>query len=370
MQLRDLAPVLDAAGPFVTVHIGAESAVEQAADRYEAAWKSLAKRLEEQGVPAPVREALEAAKGEHADGDARLVVASVPEARVLLSEPVSTRPATDVVDVGPLPDLLPLVADLTSRVPHVVVHTDRTGADVEAYFDTAEVAEEVTVKGRTLHLKKVQGGGWAHHRYQHRTENQWRENAKEIRETVMQLAEQVGAELIIGVGDERELTYVKEGLSQPWDGKWVEIPGGRGHDGSEALVDQRVHDAVSLHTAAETLSLLADYAQERGQAKRACDGLPDVVQALRKAQVQTLLLTTDADRHSTLWFGEDPSQLGTSRTDVEALGATSPTEGPLISVLLRAALATGADVQLVPHQSEQSPQSGLGALLRYADSDV
>ena len=33
-------------------------------------------------------------------------------------------------------------------------------------------------------------------------------------------------------------------------------------------------------------------------------------------------------------------------------------------------LATGADVQLVPHQSEQSPQSGLGALLRYADSDV
>jgi hypothetical protein len=74
--------------------------------------------------------------------------------------------------------------------------------------------------------------------------------------------------------------------------------------------------------------------------------------------------------HSTLWFGEDPSQLGTSRADVEALGATSPQEGPLLTVLLRAALATGADVQLVPHQSEQSPQSGLGALLRYADSDV
>ena len=55
---------------------------------------------------------------------------------------------------------------------------------------------------------------------------------------------------------------------------------------------------------------------------------------------------------------------------MEALGATSPQEGPLLTVLLRAALATGADVQLVPHQSEQSPQSGLGALLRYADSDV
>jgi hypothetical protein len=294
----------------------------------------------------------------------------VPEARVVLAEPVSTRPATDVVDVAPLPDLLPLVTDMTSQVPHVVVHTDRTGADVEAFFDTDQVADEITVKGRTLHLTKVQGGGWAHHRYQHRSENQWRENAKEIRETVVQLAEQVGAELIVGVGDERELTYVREGLGQPWDATWVEVPGGRGQDGSEALVAQRVRDVVSLHAAAESLSLLADYAQERGQAKRACDGLRDVVEALRKAQVQTLILTTDADKHSTLWYGEEPSQLGTSRADVEALGATSPQEGPLITVLLRAALATGADVQLVPHQSEQSPQSGLGALLRYADSDV
>jgi hypothetical protein len=370
VQLRDLSDVLAAPGPFVTVHVGAESAVEQAADRYEMAWKAVLQRLEEQGVAAPVREAIEQARGEHADGPARLVVASVPEARVVLAEPVQTRPATDVVDVAPLPDLLPLLSDLTSQVPHVVVHADRTGADVVAYYDTGRITEEVTVKGRTLHLKKVQGGGWAHLHYQHRAENQWRENAKEIRETAMQLAEQVGAELIVGVGDERELTYVKEGLAQPWDGKWVEVPGGRSHDGSEQLVEQRVRDVVSLHTAAESLQLLADYAQERGQDKRACDGLPDVVEALRKAQVQTVILTTDVDTSSTLWYGEDPSQLGTSRADVEALGATEPHEGPLVSVLLRSALATGADVQLVPHQSEQAPQSGLGALLRYADADV
>ena len=250
MQLRDLSDVLAAPGPFVTVHVGAESAVEQAADRYEMAWKAVLQRLEQDGVPAPVREAIEQAKGAHDEGEARLVIASVPDARVVLAEPVSTRPATDVVETAALPDLLALVSDMTSQVPHVVVHTDRTGADVEAFFDTAQVAQEVTVKGRTLHLKKVQGGGWAHHRYQHRTENQWRENAKEIRETVMQLAEQVGAELVIGVGDERELTYVKEGLSQPWDARWVEVPGGRGQDGSEQLVQQRVRDALSLHTAA------------------------------------------------------------------------------------------------------------------------
>ena len=367
MQLSDLSDVLAAPGPFVTVHVGAESAVEQAADRYDLAWKNVVKRLEELDVPEPVRAAVAAAQGSHDEGEGRLVVASVPEARVLLAEPVSTRPATDVVQVAPLPDLLPIVTDLGTQVPHVVVHADRTGADVVAYYDEGKAANDVTVKGRTLHLKKVHGGGWAHLHYQHRAENQWRENASAIRETVVQLAEQVGAELVLGVGDERELTFVKDGLGQPWDSRWVEVPGGRGQDGSEALVAQRVRDAVSLHAAAESLQLLADYAQERGQAKRACDGLQDVVEALRKAQVQTLILTTDADTHSTLWYGEDPSQLGTRRSDVEGLGATDPQEGPLLTVLLRAALATGADVQIVPHQSEQSPQSGLGALLRYAD---
>ena len=370
MQLRELSTVLSASGPFVTVVVGAESAVEQAADRYEMAWKAMLQQLEKKGVAEPVRNALFAARGEHADGDARLVVASVPDAKVVLSEPISSRPATDTVTIGALPDLLPLVSDVSSQVPHVVVHADRTGADVEAFFDAGERADEVTVKGRTLHLKKVQGGGWAHHRYQHRSENQWRENAKEIRETAMTLAEQIGAELVIGVGDERELNYVKEGLAQPWDSKWLELPGGRGHDGSEQLVAQRVREAVALHVATGTLDLLGEYAQERGQSKRACDGVGAVVEALRKAQVQTLLVTTGADQSAQLWFGEEPSQLGLTREDVTGLGAGSPQQGPLVSVLLRAALATGADVQLVPHQSEQAPEGGVGAILRYADDST
>jgi hypothetical protein len=370
VQLRDLSPVLSAEGPFVTVLVGAESAVEQAADRYEMAWKAMAQQLEQEGVAEPVRDAILSARGGHADGEARLVIASVPAAQVVLSEPVTSRPASDTLTVGTLPDLLPLVSDVTAQVPHVVVHADHTGADVEAYFDAGKLAEEVTVKGRTLHLRKVKGGGWAHHRYQHTAENQWRENAKEIRETAMTLAEQIGAELIIGIGDERELTFVKEGLAQPWDTRWVELPGGRSTDGSEQLVPQRIREAVALHTATETLDLLAEYAQERGQHKRACDGVPAVVEALRKAQVQTLLVTTGADQRAQLWFGEDPSLIGLTRDEVTGLGATTAQQGPLVSVLLRAALATGADVQLVPHQSEQAPDGGVGAILRYTDDST
>jgi hypothetical protein len=63
-------------------------------------------------------------------------------------------------------------------------------------------------------------------------------------------------------------------------------------------------------------------------------------------------------------------QIGLTREELTGLGATDPQQGPLLSVLLRAALATGADVQLVPHQSEQSPDQGVGAILRYSDDST
>jgi hypothetical protein len=369
VDLSQLTPVLTAEGPFVTVHVGAESAVEQAADRYDLAWKNVLKELEARDVPAPVREAVSAARGEHSDGASRLVVANARTGEVVLAAAVSTRPELDSVEVGPLPRVLPLLADVTSRVPHVVVIADRTGADVAAYFDTGKVAHEVTVKGGTLHIEKVQVGGWSHHRYQHRSENLWKENGEEVARTAEQLAGQIAAELIVGTGDEREVSLVHKALPPEWQDKYVIVPGGRGQDGSEELVQQRVRDAVALHVAGETLDLLAEFAQERGQVKRACDGVADVVAALRKAQVQTLLLTTEADAGATLFYGPDPSVVGTTRDEVASLGVDAPQEGPLVDVLVRAAAGTGADVQLVPHQGPQAPNGGVGAILRYADDD-
>ena len=370
MQLRDLSPVLAAPGPFVTVLVGAESAVEQAADRYEMAWKSMLQQLEQQGVAAPVRDAISQARGEHADGDARLVVASVPDAKVVLAESVSSRPPSDTVVQSALPDLLPVLDEMATRVPHVVVLADREGAEVSARYDTDKVAQELTVKGTELHIRKVQGGGWAHRRYLHRVEEQWESTARDIAVTVQQLADAIGAEVVVGAGDVREINLVHENLPEHLKAKWVEVQGTRGGDGSESLVQQRIADAVAMHVVRGTLDLLEEYAQERGQSKRACDGVGPVVEALRKAQVQTLLVTTGADASAQLWFGEDPTQLGLTREEVEQLGATEVTQGPLVSVLLRSAIATGADVQLVPHQSEQAPAEGVGALLRYTDDST
>ena len=368
MDLHDLTSLLTSEGPFVTVLVESESDVEQAADKYDLEWKNVLKQLEDLGVAEPVREAVSGARGEHSEGNARLVVANVPSGEVQLAVSLPGAPRRPFVESGPLPRLLPLLQDPTTTVPHIVVLADRTGADVSAYYDTGEVVGEITVKGQTLHLRKVQGGGWAHLRYQHRAENGWATTAGEIVQAIDELASKVNPKLVVGVGDQRELTLVKENLPERLRPLFVEVPGGRSQDGSEALVRQRIADTIALHAAQATLDLLADFGQERGQDKRACDGVKDVVACLRKAQVQTLLITTDVEPDAMLWFGPEPTMLGLTREEVVALGADKPRQGPLVEVLMRAAAATGADVQLVPHQPEQAPRGGVGALLRYADA--
>ncbi len=383
MDLHDLTDVLNAPGPFVTVHVESESAVEQAADRYDLVWQNVLRELEDKGVDAATREAISAARGQHDQGASRLVVATPSDGKVRLAVSLGSPPRRHVVDVAPLPHLLPLVDDVTTRVPHVVVRADHTGADVSAYYDTGSVAREVTVKGHAPDIRRVQVGGWAHLHIQHRAVNGWDANAKEIVDAVVDLAQQVEAQLVVATGEERQLVHVARHLPAHLKDSYLEVPGGRGQDGSEPLVQQRVADVVSRHVAVQTLDLLEQYAQERGQSKRAVDGLPGVVEALRKAQVETLLVTTallppptgpGADDTSadsggqTLLFGPDPTQLGFTRDDLAALAVDDPHEGPVVDVLVRAALGTAADVQVVPHEVPSAPQSGVGAVLRYADT--
>lgn len=368
MELHDLSDALSQPGPFVTVHVSSESAVEQAQAAYDLAWKDVLTRLADLGVDEATRSAVHDARGAHDAGDSRFVVATPADGRVRLAVSLGTPARRTVVDLAPLPHLLPLVDDLTTRVPHVMVLADRTGADVTAYYDSSHQAGEVTVKGHAPDIRKVPVGGWSNLRYQHRAENGWQANAREIVDTVVELADSVGAQVIVAAGDERELTLVHEHLPTRLVDRFLTVAGGRAQDGSAGLVRRRVADALAVHVATGTLDLLEQFAQERGQGKRAADGVEDVVAALRKAQVETLLVTTDAAAYSTLLFGAEPTALGTRPEDLAALGVDDPQEGAMIDVLLRAAIGTAADVQVVPHELAGAPQGGVGAVLRYADS--
>ena len=163
MDLHDLNDVLTAAGPFVTVHVESESAVEQAAAKYDMTWKDVA-------APAGGPGRRRARRATRCTRPA----ASTPRARPAWSSrrrptppcawpcrsaaPPPARSSTSL----PLPHLLPLIDDVTTRIPHVVVLADHTGADVSAYYDTEHVAKEITVKGHAPDIRKVPVGGWSH----------------------------------------------------------------------------------------------------------------------------------------------------------------------------------------------------------------
>lgn len=371
MDLRELAPVLTADGPFVTVHVDSESRVERAAPKYDLEWKNVLRELGDLGVDRETLQAIERAKGDHAEGGSRLVVATPHDHSVKLAVSLPDPPAGPVVDVAPLPHLLPLVKDLRSRVPYVVLLVDRTGADLWAWYDERKTAGLLSLQGSSEVQRSPKDSSWVHLQHQHQVEAAWETSvAKDVVALLTRVSDHVRPELVLAVGDDRELAEVRAHLPGSLRDRWQELPGSRAADGGKELVAQRARDAVARHVALRTLDLMERYAEERGQLVRACEGVVDTVAALRKAQVETLLLTTRLPESCSLWFGPEPLSLATSASELRELGVDEPIEGPLVDVLLRAAIASDADVEVVPHELDEAPHEGVGALLRYADSDT
>jgi hypothetical protein len=370
VELHDLVSVLTAAGPFVTVHVGSESDLEQAADKYELEWKNILAELGGKGVDDRTLQAIADAKGTHDAGASRLVVASTSDADVKVAVSLPMPPRRPVVDVAALPHLLPLIEDVTTRVSYVLVVADRTGAELSAFYDTETVGAEVTVRGKRTIERGPARGSWKHIYHEFPAEQVWMNRiAHDIVDGIARLAHDISAELIIAAGDVRVLSAIQDELPPDLKGRWATVEGGRGHDGSDQRIRQQVRDTVSRHLVDKSLAMLEDYAQERGQLRRACEGVSDVVAALRKAQVRTLLVTTQAPQEATLWFGSEPATIGETAAELRDLGERAPMEGPLVDVLIWSALATGANVQVVPHQLDEAPNGGVGAILRYSDDD-
>jgi peptide subunit release factor 1 (eRF1) len=143
--------------------------------------------------------------------------------------------------------------------------------------------------------------------------------------------------------------------------------GGRARDGSEAVIAEDVLRVLSDKVAADTVELLEKYSEERGQQDRAADGVTATVEALRKAQVETLVLSDNRDQSRTAFFGPDAVHVALTPQELLDLGVEQPWEALLDEVLVRAALGTGAEVRFVRGGMEQAPTDGVGALLRYAD---
>lgn len=366
MDIHEIAASYAAEGPFATVYLDTASDVENAGPKLELQWKNVLRELDQHDIDAATKEALTQARGEHSRGGTRVLVGAQGRALLATSMP-GPPPAGPGVHAGALPHLLSVVERLGRRLPHLVVLTDRQGADILAYGEGAQrgPVETGAVTGSAPDITKVHAGGWSERRYQARVEEGWDHNAKEVAAVVDAIARDVGPRLVVATGDVRALGLLHDNLPQRLSALWRVVPGGRGEDGGGDPLAQHVAKTVEEQVGADLAELLADFEQERGQADRAVAGTAETVDALRRGQVDLVLVSDQLDETASGWFGDESSAIGMSEDEVAAMGESRPRRAPLIDVLMRATFGTGAQVRVVPGDLAQSPPEGVGALLRY-----
>ena len=366
MDLTPYAAVTRAEGPFATVVIDTSRTTEDALTRIETRWRQLSGELVEAGADAATVDALAsevlADRGIEGEHGIALVAAG---GKVLLDETVLRAPAREVARWSPLPDLMPLVAAHADVVPHVVVVADRVGADVTVHG--AARTETYDVEGGELDVSRTKGGGW---RFQHVTEDVWDKNGAQVADVVNTVVRTSRAQLLVAAGDVHALGALEKHLDAQAAAVLQRIEeGGRAAGADHGAIDTEVDRLVAQTAAGQLGDVLDLYRQRAGSGGDAVDGLAAVVGALRRSQVDTVLLVDDPTSTTTLWAGADPLVLALTRSEVTDLGEEEPFEERADAVIVRALAASDAALVTVPG-TEVDLDGGVGALLRYADAST
>lgn len=371
MDVSFLEPVFAATGPFATVCADVTHTTENADAELELRVRAATERLTEQGAPEAVVGAVRDRLLEGNDGGQAgtlrgraLVVAA--DGSVVLDQALRDAPMREVAEWGPQPDLLPVLRQLPGRVPHIVVLTDRVGADITFMGGPGHVEEE-TVEGDSYQIRKFPGGGWAHHRYQHNTENKWIHNAEDVATRISSMVRRLSPAFVLVAGDVRARQILTDRASDLWSGLIVSMDeGGRAAGADREPVDRRMRELIDEHEARECAQVL-EQVQAAGAHGLSATGTAAVVEALRKGQVETLVLADDPGQ-DTLLVGDGPGQLGVDQHDMDALGIHGEVV-PADRALIAAAVAGAAGVVVVP-RSAMPDEAPVAAVLRYSDAST
>jgi hypothetical protein len=373
MDVSFLAPVFAATGPYATVCADVTHTTENADTEVELRVRGLAEKLTEQGAPEVVVEAvrsrlLEANEG----GDVAtlrgraLVVAA--DGSVVLDQPLIDAPRREVAEYSPAPDLMPIVRQLPGRVPHIVVIADRVGADISVASLVGRPEIEDEVEGDSFQIRKFPGGGWAHHRYQHNAENKWVHNADNVAERIASLVRRLHPRFVLLAGDVRARQILSDRASDLWSELIVSMDeGGRAAGADREPVDQRAAELVAEHEAREEADAV-EKIQSAAAHGLAVTGTASVVEALRKGQVETLVLADQPDDEKLL-VGDSPLLLGTEQGDMDALGVQEVHSLPADRALFAAAVAGDSGVVVVP-RAAMPGNIPVAAILRYTDDST
>lgn len=377
--MRLQLPELPTDTAVVTVVFDATRTGPKAQEEMDARWRSLSSQLSEQGASAELLEVLAervrentGASGTHG----RILVATTEGVQIdrLLSEP----PATDSAVLGRGVDVLSLAWQADDTVRAVLVEVDRSGADLST-LDTSTAADrsaERTVTGDQDELTKNREGGLAHRRIHSRAEDSFERNATQIAEEIERYVRSEQPELVLLTGELRMVALLREAATEQVAGiTHVLESGSRAGGVHEGAFTEEVAGVFDQYRMRRREQVLERFKEQAGRDGAAVAGVDDVLDALRRGQVEEVLLAEtvlNADsalRTTTAWIGPEAVQAGMSEEEVRGLGADQPQQVSASVALGRLVAATDAGITLVDEAALDVPDD-VAALLRWDDDST
>lgn len=341
MRTTDLSPVYQAKGPFATALLDVSRGTENGAHEHELRVRAACDELAAQGADESVVEHLRAVATEPVDRPAPVARLVVANADGVLHDEVAGFQVDDAVTAwGPLPDLARWVEHRDSSLRFVLALVDHAGGDVAVYDSDVPEPEELTSVGQEdHHMNQVPIGGWSMLRYQHYTENVWKENAEAVVDEITSHL-RTGNRLVLLAGDAHSRGLVRSALEDT-EAELVELETGqRTEDGGDEALQQAIREALMSKAVERRLSLVHELKEGLGRGDTAAAGVDGVADAFVRGQVDTLLIDPAAACEVEL----DPS-----RFPGLALGEGLP-DGPVRAdqALVAAAVLTDASVSACP----------------------
>ncbi|MFG1954983.1 Vms1/Ankzf1 family peptidyl-tRNA hydrolase [Micromonospora sp. NPDC048830] len=366
MQLSFLRPLYDRPGPWCSVYLDASRDTQDSRPGVDLRWRALKGDLLNQGADAATVDAVERVVRGHdpLPGDYGIAVFAA-RGRPALTEYLSAPPLRDLASWSELPHTMPLLAQRGEQVAWVRVLADRTGADAVA-VSAGGVPRKAHVKGREdFQLRRVNPGGWSQSRYQRAAMEAWHHNAGDTVAATVELAEKVGAEVLVVAGDVRATGMIAAQLPERWQDMVVRTDAGSRAGGADPM---RMDD-VTVQTIAEVADQRISTALDRfGMQEDVGAGLDAVVSALRRNQVDTMLLVDDPSSTEQLWIGPEPTHIATDPAQLSAMSVPDPHRVRADAALVRALVGTHAELAVLGPDEAPDLTDGVGAVLRYVDA--
>jgi len=143
--------------------------------------------------------------------------------------------------------------------------------------------------------------------------------------------------------------------------------GARAAGADPTALDDVTIQAVAERAAAHEQDVLDRYRTQLGRDAAAGNGLPAVIAAVQRGQIDTVLLIDDPSSTEHLWVGPGPLELSYDRSELLAMNVTDPQRARADAALVRALACTDGQLMLVG-PDEVDLDGGVAAVLRYADA--